>query len=303
MTSIGGVIPYLVTPLTDDGVVKADVLKALCTDLIECGVHGLTPLGSTGEYAYLDNPQKQRVVEVVVEATEDRVPVIPGVAGVSTQQAVERAKAYEALGVNGIVAVLDAYFPLTDVDVERYFLAIADAVNVPVILYTNPNFQRANLSIDVIEKLSRHQNIVGLKDASSNTGRLLSIRNRCGDNLQIYAASSHIGVSVMLMGGKGWFSGPACAIPRQSVRLYNLCIQRQWDDAMELQRSLWSFNELFARFNLAACMKAALHLQGYDVGRPIAPQSPIEEQGRLLIASCLRQLQAGGLGEVCTLPA
>lgn len=189
MTSIGGVIPYLVTPLTNDGAVKADVLRALCTDLIECGVHGLTPLGSTGEYAYLDNPQKQRVVEVVVEAAEDRVPVIPGVAGVSTQQAMERAKAYEALGVKGIVAILDAYFPLTDVDVERYFLTIADAVSVPVILYTNPNFQRANLSIDVIEKLSRHQNIVGLKDASSNTGRLLSILNRCGDNLQIYAAS------------------------------------------------------------------------------------------------------------------
>jgi len=95
----------------------------------------------------------------------------------------------------------------------------------------------------------------------------------------------------MLLGGEGWFSGPACAIPLQSVRLYNLCIQRQWDDAMELQRSLWSFNELFATFNLAACMKAALDLQGYDVGNPIAPQSPIDERGRLTIANCLRHLQ------------
>lgn len=94
---------------------------------------------------------------------------------------------------------------------------------------------RANTSIDVIEKLSRHQNIFGLKDASLDTGRLLSIYNRCGDNLQIYAASSHIGVNVMLLGGKGLVSGPACEIPRQSVRLYNLCVQRRWDDAIEIQ--------------------------------------------------------------------
>ncbi|GEM_PF-6584449 len=94
---------------------------------------------------------------------------------------------------------------------------------------------RANTSIDVIEKLSRHQNIFGLKDASLDTGRLLFIYNRCGDNLQIYAASSHIGVNVMLLGGRGLVSGPACEIPRQSVRLYNLCVQRRWDDAIEIQ--------------------------------------------------------------------
>lgn len=291
MTSIGGVMPYLATPLAGDGSIRADVLKTLCVDLIGCGVHGLTPLGSTGEYAYLDDQQKQKVVETVMESADGKVPVIPGVASTSIAHAIRLAKDYQDLGVQGIVAVLDAYFPLTDTDVERYFLSIADAVRVPIILYTNPNFQRASLSIDVIERLSRHENIVGLKDASSDTGRLLSISNRCGESLRIYAASTHIGVSVMLLGGAGWFSGPACVIPRQSVRLYNLCVSRQWDDAMDLQRSLWSFNELFAKFNLAASVKAALELQGYEVGHPVAPQSPVDEKGRLLIADCLRRLQ------------
>lgn len=291
MTSIGGVIPYLATPLAADGSIKLDVLKTLCIDLIGSGVHGLTPLGSTGEFAYLDDYQKQKVVETVVESANGNVPVIPGVASTSIQHAIRLAKNYQDLGSRGIVAVLDAYFPLTDSDIERYFLSIADAINVPIILYTNPNFQRANLSTNVLERLSRHENIVGLKDASSDTGRLLSISNRCGDSLRIYAASSHIGVNVMLLGGAGWFSGPACVIPRQYVRLYNLCAGRQWDDAMELQRSLWSFNELFVKYNLAACVKAALELEGYDVGPPVAPQSPVDEKGRFLIADCLNRLR------------
>lgn len=142
--------------------------------------------------------------------------------GVHGRGAIEQAKSYERLGVDGIVAVLDAYFPLMEADVERFFASIADAVDLPIILYTNPNFQRSDLSIATIEKLAKHQNIVGLKGASSNTGRLLSIMNRCGEELSIYAASSHVTACVMMMGGKGWFAGPACALPRQSVQLYVL---------------------------------------------------------------------------------
>lgn len=285
-----GVIPYLVTPIGQDGHIKRDVLTRLCADLVDQGVHGLTPLGSTGEYAYLSEAQRRNVVETVVAAASGRVPVLPGVASTSIRGAIEQAKSYERLGVDGIVAVLDAYFPLTEADVERYFASIADAVDLPIILYTNPNFQRSDLSITTIEKLAKYQNIVGLKDASSNTGRLLSIINRCGEELSIYAASSHVTACVMMMGGKGWFAGPACVLPRQSVQLYKLCLAGRWEDAFILQKKLWYFNELFARFNLAACIKAALEQQGYDVGVPIAPQTPISEDGRMMIADLMARL-------------
>ena len=293
MTSLKGVIPYLITPVDSSGAIKSDVLGQLTSDLIDKGVHGVTPLGSTGEFAYLDPDQRLRVVEVVVEAAGGRVPVIPGVASTSIQYAVSQVKAYKGLGIQGIVAVLESYFPLNEHEVERYFTAVADAADVPVILYTNPNFQRSDLSIDVIARLSRHPNIVGLKDASTNTGRLLSILNRCGDSLDVFAASSHIAACVMMIGGKGWFAGPACAIPRESVELYELCMGQRWDEAIALQKRLWEFNEAFAKFNLATCIKAALQTQGYDAGEPIPPQSPISESCRSAVAEILQRLSKG----------
>ena len=132
--------------------------------------------------------------------------------------------------------------------------------------------------------MSAHPNIVGLKDASTNTGRLLSIANRCGSSFDLFAASSHIPTYVMMIGGKGWFAGPGCIIPRQSVALYNLCVEQRSDQAMTLQRRLWEVNEAFARYNLAACIKGVLQEMGYPVGDPIPPQRPLTASERKAIA-------------------
>lgn len=148
------------------------------------------------------------MVEVVIQAAAKRVPVIAGVAATATADAVAQAKTYEAMGADGILAILEAYFPLSDAQIEAYFRAIADAVRLPVVLYTNPNFQRADLSLPVIAKLAEVPNIVAIKDASNNTGRLLSIINACGDKMHVFAASAHIPAAVMLIGGKGWIGRP-----------------------------------------------------------------------------------------------
>ena len=286
MTGFHGVFPYLVSPVDESGRVKADVLGRLVDDLIVAGVHGLTPLGSTGEFAYLSNEQRTAVVRVTIEAAAGRVPVVAGVAATATVDAVTQARGYAQLGADGILAILESYFPLQDVQVESYFRAIADAVDVPVVLYTNPQFQRTDLSLDVIARLGEHPRIRYIKDASTNTGRLLSIMNRC-ERLAVFSASAHIPACVMLIGGVGWMAGPACVIPRQSVRLYELCRDGRWAEAMELQRKLWRINEVFARFNLAACIKAALQLQGYDVGGPVPPQRALGADERRILAAAL----------------
>ncbi len=287
-----GVFPYLPTPIDPYGHIKTDVLDRLCTDLIDQGVHGLAPLGSTGEFAYLNADQRATVVESTVKAAQGRVPVIPGVASTSTADAVAQARLYEQMGASGILAVLEAYFPITQEGVYEYFKAIAEAVNLPIVIYTNPNFQRSDLSIPVIERLSHIPNILYLKDASYNTGRLLSLMELVGDRLTIFAASSHITAAVMLIGGAGWMAGPACVIPQQSIELYELCRAEKWTEAMALQRRLWSVNQVFAEYNLAAAIKGGLQMQGYDVGDPIPPQAILSAEGQDRIRAILASLGA-----------
>jgi 4-hydroxy-tetrahydrodipicolinate synthase len=295
MSDFHGVFPYLVSPMNASGQIRESVLARLCDDLIKSGVHGLTPLGSTGEFAYLNAEQRTAVVRTTIEAAQKRVPVIAGVVSTSTADAVVQARAYQKLGADGILAILEAYFPLSDVQVEAYFRSVADAVDIPVAIYTNPQFQRSDLTLDVIERLSAHPRIAYIKDASTNTGRLLSIMNRCGESIKVFSASAHIPAAVMLIGGVGWMAGPACIIPRQSVELYNLCRRQRFEEAMVRQRKLWRVNEAFARFNLAACIKAGLSIQGYDVGDPVPPQAPLTTEQRKAVEAVL--------GDVAYFPA
>jgi len=289
MSDFHGVFPYLVSPIDAQGRIKTDVLGKLASDLIKAGVHGLTPLGSTGEFAYLNRAQREAVVQATIEAANKRVPVIAGVASTATADAVEQARRYQQLGADGILAILEAYFPLKDAQIEAYFRAIADAVDIPVVLYTNPQFQRSDLTLDVIARLSDHPRIRYIKDASTNTGRLLSIMNRA-PRMKVFSASAHIPAAVMLIGGVGWMAGPACIVPRESVRLYDLCRAGKWAEAMKLQRELWRINEAFARFNLAACIKAGLQIQGYAVGDPVPPQAALSEAERDQVAGTLAEV-------------
>lgn len=293
MTSFSGVYPYLVSPVTPDGQIDKPVLTALVGHLIDSGVHGLTPLGSTGEFAYLSAEQRTEIVKTVVEAARGRVPVIAGVAATTIQDAVAQTARYAALGADGILAILEAYFPVPEQGVEDYFRAIALAAGkLPVVLYTNPQFQRSDLSLPVIERLSHVENINYIKDASTNTGRLLSIIERTQGRMQVFAASAHIPVCVMMIGGVGWMAGPACIVPKQSLALYEAARQGDWKKAMELQRPLWRINEIFAKYSIAGCIKAALQLQGFEVGDPLPPQIPLNDSARQEIAAVLRSVGA-----------
>ncbi|CDN95141.1 dihydrodipicolinate synthase family protein [Agrobacterium tumefaciens] len=291
--SFSGVFPYLVSPVDASGKVMQGVLTDLVDHLIGEGVHGLAPLGSTGEFAYLSQEQRRCVVDTVISANRGRVPVVAGVASTSTADAVAQTEYMVEAGADGILAILEAYFPVSDEGVEAYFTAIAKAAKGrPVVLYTNPQFQRSDLSLPVIERLSHIDNISYIKDASTNTGRLLSIIERTRGRMQVFAASAHIPVCVMMIGGVGWMAGPACIVPRQSIALYEAARAGNWMLAMEMQRPMWKVNEIFAKYSIAACIKTALELQGFAVGAPIHPQMPLSEAARAEIADVLRDVGA-----------
>ena len=287
-----GVFPYLVSPVDPQGAVKEDVLRKLVAHLIQSGVHGLTPLGSTGEFAYLTWEQRKRVVEVVVDSAGGKVPVVAGVAHTSNREAARQAKEMEQIGADGILAIMDSYFPVPAEGVVSYFRSIAEAVSCPVVLYTNPSFSTTNLSLEAIEALAAVPNIRYLKDASANTGNLLTIMNRVRDKIKVFSASAHIPLFVMMMGGVGWMAGPACVIPRQSVKLYDLSRNRRWEEALELQKSLWNINRIFQKYALAACIKGCLELQGFPVGAPIQPQQPLTGAALQEVEKVLKELGA-----------
>jgi len=271
-----GIYPYLISPVdAATGQVLERPLRALVDHLIAAGVHGLSPLGSTGEFAYLTLEQRARIVEIVVDQVARRVPVVPGVGAYATADAIQQAERFLRLGADGIVLILQTFFPLGRAAVESYFRAVAEAVPCPIVLYSNPQFLGADLTPDLVESLAAVPNIQYFKEASGNTGRILTCLNRVGDRLKMFSASAHIPVLVFRLGGVGWMAGPACLVPRQSVRLYELCQAGDWDTAMAEQRDLWQINELFARYNLAACIKAGLRVQGFEVGDPIPPQQPL----------------------------
>ena len=287
-----GVYPYLVTPMDRAGCLKEEVLGKLVDSLIQRGIHGLTPLGSTGEGPYLDRATKKRVVEVVMEAAAGRVPVIAGINNMTTVGAMQEAADAESLGVDGILVVLPNYFPVDQSQVISHFQAVARAVSCPVTLYTNPEFATWDFSIDALKQLAEEPNIRYLKDASGNIAKLMSISIALKDKIKIFSASAHIPVFVMMLGGVGWMAGPACLIPEQSVKLFELAWQKKWEEAIEYQKTLWPLNVAFQKYSLAACVKAGLEIQGFDVGPPLAPQTQLDDRGREVVRNILKDLGA-----------
>ena len=266
------------------------MLKSLVEHLIQNGVHGLTPLGSTGEFAYLTWLQRLRIVEIVMEGASGRVPVVAGVAHTAIYEAVRQAREMEAMGVDGILAIMESYFPIPPKGIVSYFRSIAEAVSCPVVLYTNPSFSSSTLSLEVLEELVKIPNIQYLKDASSNTGNLLTTMNCLGDKIKIFSASAHIPLFVMMLGGVGWMAGPACVIPKQSVELYDLAKAHRWEEALLLQQKLWGIKWIFQKYSLAPCIKACLELQGFAVGDPVPPLQPLSKEGIKEVREVLQTL-------------
>ena len=274
-TQLHGIIPYLVTPVDQASgrlSLRVEVLTELCEYLIGTGIHGLSPLGSTGEFAYLPQQLQVQVVRTVVAASGGRVPVVPCVGAFATASAIEQAQAFEAAGADALVVILQEYFPISVQQTVRFFQTVADSVTVPICIYTNPGTLGSALPLEAIQEISKHPMIQYIKDASTNTGRILSILNACDGRIQVFSASAHVPALVFALGGVGWMAGPAAIAPRECLRLYELAKANDWSATMRLQRNLWQLNEAFAKYSLAASMKAALTLQGFDVGLPVAPQ-------------------------------
>lgn len=286
-----GVIPYLVTPVDQpSGRLREQVLGRLVEHLLDAGVHGLSPLGSTGEFASLPAGIRLAAVRAVVRAAAGAVPVVPGVAATGTADAVAQATAYLEAGASAIVLIFQPYFRLSEAEVVDYYRGVAEAVDCPVVIYENP-LLGTQLSLSALENLAALPSVRYLKDASPNTGRLLSVAARLGDRLGLFAASAHVPLFVLELGGRGWMAGPACVAPALSVELLRLWQAGEREAAWALQRRLWRLNELFQRYSLAPCIKAALEELGFEVGAPVHPQRALHGAALDEIRGALAKLE------------
>lgn len=290
MRQFEGIFPYLVSPINKNGEVEKNVLENLVNYLIGTGIQGITLFGSTGELPYLNQKQKEEILKTVLKVSNKKIPIIAGVSHFSTTEAIVQAKKFEKLGADGILVALDIYFPLTQDSIFEYFKSVSSNVNLPIVLYHNPQFSKIDFTLDLINELSKISNINYIKYATSDSNKILTILNNFGDRIKIFSATANNPLLVLMFGGAGWMAGPACLIPKECVKLYNLTQEKNWGSAIRMYKQILQINNLFKKYNLASCIKAGLEIQGFPVGDPIAPQHPLTASEKEEVRNALKNV-------------
>ncbi len=221
-----GVIPAMTTKFTEDGRIDHAFFAEHCRWLVDAGCIGLVPLGSLGESGTLSFEEKVAVLETAVTAVGDRVPIIPGIAALSTADAVRLAQAAETAGCGGVMA-LPPYVYSTDWrEMKAHVTAIIQSVDLPVMLYNNPVAYGTDFLPAQIAELAReHATLVAVKESSTDVRRVTAIRALVGDRLEILVGVDDGIVEGVQAGAIGWIAGLVNAFPRESVALFDLAVQ------------------------------------------------------------------------------
>lgn len=218
-----GVYPALLTPFNDEGKVNEEELKRLVNWLIEEGVHGIFPLGSGGEAIYLSFEERVRVVEVVLEAADSRVPVTPGASDSCAKNTIAFAKKIKELGCAGAVICPPYYLPISQDSLLRHYEEIVKELpDFPVILYNIPAFSTA-ITYDIVEKLSKYSNVVSMKDSSGSMVDFLHFmdKGKIDGNIDVMTGREETLFPTLMMGGKGTFPAAVGIVPEIMVGIYN----------------------------------------------------------------------------------
>jgi 4-hydroxy-tetrahydrodipicolinate synthase len=257
--------------MSEDGVLDEPGLRSVINRVIEAGVHGVTPLGSTGELPFLSDEVREQVIRVTVEEVAGRVPVVAGVGGFTTRGTLQQVRSAERAGVDGLLVVLQAYYPLREDEILAFFTDVAAATPLPIVLYQHAKPCHVALSAPLVERLALIPNVSYVKE-SSGTLDLFSRSARLAElGMRLFAATSVSPTVSMLLGAVGWMSGPACVMPAESVLIHRLCTEGRHAEALELEQAMSPILGVFRTLGPAAATKALLRADGLDVGAPMAP--------------------------------
>lgn len=275
-----GSIVALVTPFNEDGSVNFDMLGELIEFHIKNETDAILILGTTGESSTMSHEEDDAVCEYTVKRVAGRVPVIAGSGSNCTQTMLEKSLRYQALGVDGLLVISPYYNKTNDEGMYLHFKTVADAVNIPLILYNVPGRTGCSISENVIARIKTHPNVMGIKEASGNMSYTAKIAKHLSDDFVMYSGNDDIIVPTMALGGSGVISVLANCMPKETHDMVYAYINGDTKLATKMQLDLLDFvNDLFIEVNPIP-VKEALNLMGMKVGGYRLPLCEMAEGNR-----------------------
>ena len=284
-----GAATALVTPMHPDGSLDLETLSRLTEWQIQSSISALVPCGTTGEAATLTDEERFTIIQTVAKTAAGRVPVIAGAGCNDTARAEQNCLAAAAAGVDALLLVTPYYNKTSQTGLIRHFHAIADATDLPIILYNVPSRTGVNITPETYRALSAHPNIVATKEASGNISHIAQVIQTCGDQLDVYSGNDDQIVPLLALGAKGVISVLSNVMPRQTHDICQLFFDGKIEQSRQLQLELLELiNALFSDVNPIP-VKQAMNLMGYRCGSCRLPLDEMQPQARQHLEELLRR--------------
>jgi 4-hydroxy-tetrahydrodipicolinate synthase len=293
-TPFSGVGTALITPFRPDGSLDEAAVRRLARRQIDAGIHFLSPCGTTGEAPTLTHQEKLRVIEIVVEESNGRVPVLAGAGGYDTREVIELAKDLARVGVDGILSVTPYYNKPTPEGLYQHFKAIADATPLKMVLYNVPGRTGVNLDVATVVRLSAHPNIVGVKEASANVVQMCDIVASTPEEFMLISGDDPLIVAVMGIGGRGIICVTSNQMPSECAQIVELCERGDFAGARKLYNWLLPLIQAnFVEANPIPC-KSGMAMMGLIEETYRLPLVPPTAATRERLSRALQQLKLHG---------
>jgi 4-hydroxy-tetrahydrodipicolinate synthase len=284
-----GSLVALITPMRADGSVDEKAFAAFVDWQIQEGTHGIVPVGTTGESPTLSHDEHRRVVEIAIEVSGGRVPVIAGAGSNSTEEAIALTRHAKEAGADAALVVTPYYNKPTQEGMFLHYTAIADAVDLPVIIYNIPPRSVVDMSVETMARLAKHPNIVGVKDATANLTRPLHTRRACGEDFWQLSGEDHTALAFNAAGGHGCISVTANIAPRLCSEMQTAWAEGRLAEAMALQNRLVPLHDAMFAETSPGPVKYAASLLGKTSEHCRLPMAPIMEPTRARVKAAMAE--------------
>ena len=285
-----GSLVALITPMREDGSVDEKAYAEFVDWQIKEGTHGVVPVGTTGESPTLSHDEHRRVVEIAIEVAKGRVPVIAGAGSNSTEEAIALTRHAKEAGADAALIVTPYYNKPTQEGMFLHFTAIADAVDLPIIIYNIPPRSVVDMSVETMARLAKHRNIIGVKDATANLTRPLHTRRACGDDFCQLSGEDHTALSFNAAGGVGCISVTANVAPRLCSEMQTAWAEGRLQDAMAIQNRLVPLHDALFAETSPGPVKFAASLLGKTSERCRLPLAPLMEPTRARVKAAMTEV-------------